>query len=63
MTAQSDGESCLHVGFVEAGECSAGIRWLHLRHGNVPAMFESKSISTLSPIKEMGELIGWVERG
>lgn len=36
MTAQSDGESRLHVGLVEARESSAGIRRLHLRHGDVP---------------------------
>ena len=40
MTTQSDGESCLHVGFVEARESSAGIRRLHLRHGHGPDVEE-----------------------
>ncbi len=45
MTAQSDDESCLHVGFVEARECSAGIRRLHLRHGHVPDVEEKIKIN------------------
>lgn len=36
MAAESDGENCLHVGLIETGESSSGIRRFHLRHGHVP---------------------------
>lgn len=44
MAAQSDGESCFQIRLIEARECSAGIRRLHLRRGHVSVwqLFNSK---------------------